>query len=374
VCAAPDAELVPGYETLRRVTSDCKPWPKGGRLCVCRACGCAQKVCDQAWRAEIKQIYDAYTIYHQSEGGAEQTVFESGSGQGSLRSVRLLESLKAHVGLPAKGRALDVGCGNGVFLRALSQFAPGWALAGTELSDQHREAVRRIEGVEDLYACPPDQVPGRFDLITMVHVLEHVPEPRDILGRLRNKLTPGGLLVVEIPNYLQNPFDLLVADHSTHFTPATVRALVESVGYEAVAVATDWVPKELTVVARRAEGPVVSSPGADGAGQRSLAQGVDWIRSVVEAAHRCAAASDFGLFGTSVAATWLGSELGDRVRYFVDEDPSRVGKTFMGRPVHAPSQVPPGGQVFLVLARGLAEAVERRLARPGVTYHLPPSR
>jgi hypothetical protein len=164
----------------------------------------------------------------------------------------------------------------------------------------------------------------------------------------------------------------LVADHSTHFTPATVRALVGSVGYEAAAVTTDWVPKELTVVARRAEGPADATSGADGTEQRTLAHGVAWVRSVVEAARRCAAASDFGLFGTSIAATWLGSELGDRVRYFVDEDPSRVGKTFMGRPVYSPSQVPPGGQVFLVLARGLAEAVERRLARPGVTYHLPP--
>jgi SAM-dependent methyltransferase len=328
-------------------------------------------VIDQAWLSEVEEIYDAYSIYYQS-GGVEQAVFEGNTGRPSLRSERLLESLRARVGLPDAGRLLDVGCGNGAFLRVFSRFAPRWTLAGTELSDKQRQAVQQIDRVESLYACTPDRVPGGFDLVTLIHVLEHIPTPREVLGQVRGKLKAGGLLVVQIPNYLQNPFDLLVADHSTHFTPATAEALIRGAGYEIVAVATDWVPKELTVVARRAEGPVVAPPAADGAALGTVARVVDWIRSVVEGARRCAAAGDFGLFGTSIAATWLGSELGDRVRFFVDEDPSRIGKTFMGRPVYAPSQVPPGGQVFLVLARGLAEAVERRLARPGVTFHLPP--
>ena len=64
VCASPAIDMVPGYELFRRVTSDCKPWPRGGRLCVCRTCGCVQKVMDPAWQSEVETIYEAYSIYH----------------------------------------------------------------------------------------------------------------------------------------------------------------------------------------------------------------------------------------------------------------------------------------------------------------------
>jgi hypothetical protein len=45
----------------------------------------------------------------------------------------------------------------------------------------------------------------------------------------------------------------------------------------------------------------------------------------------------------------------------------------MGRPIYHPREAPSGSQVFLALPRPVAEAVARRVARPGVTFHLPPA-
>lgn len=68
VCNASTVRIVPGFETLHRVTSDCKSWPDGGHLCVCDACGCIQSLINANWHAEAEQIYKQYTIYHQSDG------------------------------------------------------------------------------------------------------------------------------------------------------------------------------------------------------------------------------------------------------------------------------------------------------------------
>jgi SAM-dependent methyltransferase len=368
LCGAAGVECVPDYETLCRVTSDCRPWPSGGHLGACRACGAVQNPVDGAWQAEVQQIYDAYSIYHQAEG-SEQSVFEPATGAAASRSSHLLKCLRARVQLPATGRLLDVGCGNGAFLRAVSTALPSWSLVGTEIGDKYRAIVEGIHGVEALYTCPPEKVPGTFDLITMVHVLEHIPGPKDILGRLRDKLNPDGLLLIEVPNYTRNPFDLLIADHCSHFSAATLSSLVQDAGFDLVAISADWVAKELSVVARRSrQAKVDIVPSTELL--KSVADSLQWLKAVVAEAHSFAETDSFGLFGTSIAATWLAGELREKVTFFVDEDTSRVGRNYMGRPVYHPNSVPARSAVFLALPPQVSESVKGRLMQYARNYEL----
>jgi 2-polyprenyl-3-methyl-5-hydroxy-6-metoxy-1,4-benzoquinol methylase len=219
-----------------------------GQPVACRSCGLIQKLGSADWLETIAQVYDAYTIYHQSPG-AEQAVFDGASGVSAPRSERLLRRLLTECTLPAAGRLLDVGCGNGVLLRTVSQIAPAWTLAGADLDERHRETVERIPGVERFYAGPTDVIPDQFDVITMQHVLEHIPQPVDLLRKLAGRLNPSGVLFIQVPNVLDNPFDLMVVDHSSHFAPQTVRTAIERAGLRPLVLAADWAPKELTVVA-----------------------------------------------------------------------------------------------------------------------------
>jgi 2-polyprenyl-3-methyl-5-hydroxy-6-metoxy-1,4-benzoquinol methylase len=373
-CGTKAVELVPGYEMRFRVTSDSKPWPKGGQLGACRACGFIQKVIDTKWHTEVEQIYTAYSIYHQGNG-AEQVVFEQSSGQASLRSARLLERLKSYAPLPETGRLLDIGCGNGSLLRTFTHTTPNWSLVGTELNEKYRTEVESIERVEGLYTCSPEQVPGIFDLITMVHVLEHILQPANFLTSLWNKLKENGYLVIEVPNHGQNPFDLLIVDHCTHFTIDTLTALVESAGYQVVFATSDWVPKELTLIARKADTLAKSlETSTTDNGFISASHSLKWLSDIVTEARKFSDVGHFGLFGTSIAATWLYSELENEskgtVQFFVDEDLNRAGKTYLGCPVFHPQQAPDGSHIFLALPPNLAEAIANRVAKPGVQYHL----
>jgi SAM-dependent methyltransferase len=373
ICTAAAIEPVPGYERFHRVTSDCQPWPANGMLYACRACGGVQKAVDPAWQAETKQIYDAYAIYYQADG-AEQMTFDQNTGQARSRSARVLEYLKAQKRLPETGRLLDVGCGNGALLRTFNRLAPLWSLAGTEMHDKHRSTVEQLNQVEALFLCEPSQVPGTFDLITMVHLLEHIPDPGDFLAKTGYKLNPDGLLVIEVPDYQQNPFDLLIADHCTHFAADTAVALIERAGFEIVSATTQWIPKELTILARFGQRQPRTSPRPFSTSPLSSVQGsLQWLEAVVETARTVAAGRPLGIFGTSIAATWLFSELADAIGFFVDEDPDRTGKSFLGRPVYSPAEAPNHSHIYIALTTNLAEAIKNRLARPEVTYHVPPA-
>src|SRR3954454_19647145 len=92
VCGAQELGEVAEYTRLPRVTSDCKPFPAGGNLAVCRHCGAVQKAADARWRDEAASIYRNYDIYFQS-GGVEQSVFAPAAGLPRRRSQVLLERL-----------------------------------------------------------------------------------------------------------------------------------------------------------------------------------------------------------------------------------------------------------------------------------------
>ena len=376
VCGADAVALVERYERLQRVTSDCKPWPAGGRLGVCSACGTIQKAFHRDWALECADIYRQYEVYHQSGTGSEQAVFDAVSGQPASRSSRLLDVL-AGTYLGPSGRLIDIGCGNGAFLRAASSRLANWVLAGAELDGRHRAAVEAIPGVEGLYTGKPDAFPGRFDAATMIHALEHMVEPMAFLQAVATRLNAGARLVLEVPDVAANPFDLLIVDHAVHFTQPILRGVVERSGYDVLFASDAVVAKELTLVAQPVAPRACLAP-RDDAGIRLASQWVAWLEATASAARArsgpVAGPRPFGLFGTSIAATWLASEVGAAVGFFVDEDPNRAGRSFMGRPVVRPGDVKEGSAVFVGLAPSVASRVAVRLRQgfPGVTWIEPP--
>jgi SAM-dependent methyltransferase len=341
---------------------------------VCRSCGTAQAVISPKWEDEARRIYGAYAIYHQS-GGAEQTVFDPATGAAAARSSRLLGQLQRAVRLPAKGRLLDVGCGNGSTLRAFREIAPDWRLAGLEVSERYKSAVESIPGVERLYTGNVTEVPGEFDVITLIHALEHIQSPTAFLAGVVSKLSPDGILVVQVPDCNQNAFMYLVADHATHFFPSTLDRLITAAGYDLVVPASNWIAKELTVVARKGKAKPrkpAQEPGGDEMVQ-AVEERVKWLLNLTKDIREIAGKQPFGILGTSIAATWLQGELNGAAAFFVDEDPNRVDQTFMERPVLRTSELRPQSIVVVALPMPMAESVRARLheEHPEVEWWVP---
>ncbi|MCC6234685.1 MAG: class I SAM-dependent methyltransferase [Verrucomicrobiales bacterium] len=370
LCGSPDLELSVAYPSFHRVTSDCKAWAPGGGLARCRTCGLVQTTVSPAWSAEADRIYQSYTIYHQS-GGTEQRVFDGRGGAGRPRSEQIIDALRQAERLPERGRLLDIGCGNGGFLSAWSRLIPGWTLAGTEFDAKYQREVESIPGFERLHFGEVKDIPGTFDVITLIHVLEHIPSPLGLLQQLRDKLNPGGLLLVEVPDCGQNVFMLLVADHCSHFSPPLLAGVVAASGLQVTQATNTWVTKEVSVVARRIDSPAscaaagtsaIRLPAAESArvfaGERELARIVERVTPLLGRAQ-------FGLFGTAIAATWLDAQTGGAARFFVDEDLNRTGKTHFGRPILAPQDVPCGAAVFVALPPVLSGPVSQRLRALG---------
>jgi SAM-dependent methyltransferase len=104
-------------------------------------------------------------------------------------------------GLEAGSRVLDVGASFGHFIAEAAAF---FDVAGLELSEFAVKRSRELFGdqrnvVGSIYA-PPEEARGPWDAVTLWDVIEHVPDPRAALHRIRELLVPGGRLYLSTPD------------------------------------------------------------------------------------------------------------------------------------------------------------------------------
>ncbi len=132
----------------------------------------------------------------------------------------------------ARRRLLDVGCGDGSFLVRASQ--QGWSVAGTELAP----AAARVAGLTVGRSLDDVRDAAPFDVVTLWHSLEHMPEPARVVAEIRTVLAPGGAVLVAVPDFGGWQAHLtgrawLHADvprHLFHFTAASLTRLLTGAG------------------------------------------------------------------------------------------------------------------------------------------------
>ena len=98
------------------------------------------------------------------------------------------------------GRLLEIGCGTGEFL--VTARDAGWHVEGLELSEKFRHVAKiwynlELQGEE---LAKVDYQPQSFDVVALLHVFEHVPNPLEVLDQIYKILNPSGWLLIIVPN------------------------------------------------------------------------------------------------------------------------------------------------------------------------------
>jgi len=111
------------------------------------------------------------------------------------KKVSLINSFKTE-----NKKLLDVGCGTGDFLVACKN--NGWIINGVEPNLNAKKIISsKLQDGEIIYADLFELNNEQFDVITLWHVLEHVPNLQDYISELKKLLKPNGVLIVAVPNY-----------------------------------------------------------------------------------------------------------------------------------------------------------------------------
>jgi SAM-dependent methyltransferase len=141
--------------------------------------------------------------------------------------------------LGRRGRVLDVGCGPGHLLHSFQR--RGWTTVGLERSDTAARTAREVYGLDVRVGTLRDAgfPPRSFDAVVLWHVLEHLADPEATIADAGGLLTPGGVLLVGVPDFGSiearwagsSWFHLDVPRHRTHMTAATLEAMLRRCGF-----------------------------------------------------------------------------------------------------------------------------------------------
>jgi len=157
------------------------------RICRCEQCG---YVFDNP-RPTLRAIVAFYSQLGKYDSWLKEEECRS------LHYRRRLKILKQH---RSSGLLLDVGTGTGQFLSIARE---SFTVLGTEVSESAVRIAKNKYGLDVKQGQVEDiHFDTRFDVITLFHVLEHVPNPVSTLRRCRELLNSDGILVAAVPNDL----------------------------------------------------------------------------------------------------------------------------------------------------------------------------
>jgi len=166
-----------------------------------------------------------------SHTDSKRTIFEK--AYHVVRNISLKRKLKLINSLPeGNKKLLDVGCGTGDFLQAAK--TDNWNISGVEPDEKARDIANKktdnaVSGIEQLLEFERQS----FDVITLWHVLEHLPNLEEQVAILKSLLKPNGRLIIAVPNYKSHDAKFYkefwaaydVPRHLWHFSQTSIRIL-----------------------------------------------------------------------------------------------------------------------------------------------------
>ncbi len=136
--------------------------------------------------------------------------------------------------------ALDIGCGKGEVPMLLAR--QGFRAKGIDMKPrlvQHLQSHAPEVAWECAMVSDLAEAGERFDVITLYHVLEHIPQPVEALEKIKGLARPGALIVIEVPNVAGlearlrgQGWHYYKVDHVNYFRPQDLLSLARQLGLE----------------------------------------------------------------------------------------------------------------------------------------------
>jgi len=230
-CPSQDVALLTGRDRLHGLPGE---FP----VVRCQTCG--------LMRTNPRPTRQAIAYYYPEDYGPHQDMpFGSTSrrkeacGLWGLAVTRIFDTESRKIPPLRPGRLLEIGCASGSFLQLMA--SRGWHVEGLETSRKAAEAARALGysiRIGTLEGTPDPMEP--FDLVVGWHVLEHLHDPVFALHKFYRWTKPGSWLALSMPDagarefriFKERWYGLDLPRHLFHFTPKTLRNVLEKAGWK----------------------------------------------------------------------------------------------------------------------------------------------
>lgn len=266
-----NCSLCQGNRSSLIARTDCKS-RKSLNIIICEDCGLLQQTPIPS-ASELKQYYA--TEYRLDYKGTLSP--KSKHIHRSVRQAMRRMDFLRRSGC-ASGRLLDIGSGSGEFVAICGR--AGFEAEGAEPNHGYSDYARS-QYQANVRTLNLDEIEGSYDIITLFHVLEHLPDPISVFQKLHSLLSPAGRLLVEVPWGLSpaiSPSNRYFKAHLYYFDTETLTACA-SRHFNVISVLIDG---NLTMLFEKKVDTPFTSPVLPSPGYAKEAKGkavhMGWIR------------------------------------------------------------------------------------------------
>lgn len=340
------------------VSSDAKTYISNFNLLKCYKCGHIQKAIDRTLNNLIDNIYLNYESYKLNCGKEEKIIYDN---QEITRSEIIIRSLE-NIFKFRTGKILDIGTGSGVFLKALSNKYNNWQLYAQDITNKYEIDLYKIKNFKKFYNGIVSNINNKFDIISLIHVLEHINNPIDFLKVTKNQLKKDGIFIVQVPNISINKLDIFIIDHISHFHIDTLYFLLSRF-FKYVYIVNTKFEKEITLLASdikiKEEFLLIKNKIGINVKINNTIKFIEKVKNLSE---------KVAVFGTSPYAVLCGALLKDNLLFFLDENINKVGKVLLNKKIIHPSNLNKDIKVIFPYSNDLFDIVSKRLDLNFIRY------
>ena len=148
----------------------------------------------QPKKEELSKYYESenYISHTDEDKGLMASLYQLVKKYSLAKKLRLITILNK-----GPGSLLDIGAGTGEFLKLAKEYK--WKVRGIEPNEKARsfasqKDLRLEESIEELSG-------NSYDVVTLWHVLEHLPDLENTISKIEAFVKPGGVIIVAVPNF-----------------------------------------------------------------------------------------------------------------------------------------------------------------------------
>lgn len=355
VCGGSLGEPIYTSDGNESLTSLCRTLDTETRVYACVSCSHLQTTALKDVDGYYATEYDILV-----DSDEEDQIYEMRAGSTVYRTehqVRVMLDKLAFATEPLT--LLDFGCAKSSTIRALCEMRPDVVPHAFDVSERYvpfwEKFIRPGNWAVDRIAPEWHE---RFDLVTSFFSLEHIPDVTDTVAEIVRVLKPGGIFYCIVPNVFGNHADFIVIDHCNHFTPPSLRHLLEHAGLRIREIDADSHRGAFVIVADKLDEQDSDSHGLPAGEVQSTLRALESVAAYWRSAASTirgfeaglAAGEEVAIYGAGFYGAFISAHLSDRGRVACHLDQNRFlsNKKFNGRPILLPDKLPDDVRTVLV--------------------------
>ena len=286
---------------------------------VCFRCFYIKKNTNKNYQKNIDKIYKYYTD-HSKFNTVDQKIIYTKHSRNRCEIIynSFLKKFRAK-------KILDYGSGNGSmlypFLKTKSK------LFASDVKNNIGDKIRKNNKFKFISIKKLVHSIEKFDLIVSSHTFEHVINPLKTLRVFKSKLNKNGKIFIQIPDFKNNPFDLIIYDHAFHYSKGSIYKMARKCDLKVELINDKKIFGEMSILLSNSNSAYKIM---DNDFKNNLLKAFNFLNNFLKKIKRI---NKFSIFGTSIAALWVYSNFKNKIISFYDEDENKINQFFMEKKI-----------------------------------------